>query len=87
MQKHQVRDAGQALAYITDCTLATVCDMAGKKSRPKHEFERQMSIAQTAIDWMQSFGVDFSSTRAADVVKAGCVQKWAETFRIASAKV
>lgn len=87
MQKHQVRDAGQALAYITDCTLATVCDMAGKKSRPKHEFERQMSIAQTAIDWMQAFGVDFSSTRAADIVKAGSVQKWAENFRIASAKV
>lgn len=84
MQKHQVRDAGQALAYITDCTLATVCDMAGKKSRPKHEFERQMSIAQRAIDWMQSFGVDFSGTRAADVVEAGSVQKWAENFQIAN---
>lgn len=85
MQKHQVRDAGQALAYITDCTLATVCHMACKKSRPKHEFERQISIAQTAIDWMQSFGVDFSSTRAAEVIKAGSVQKWAEKFRTANA--
>lgn len=80
MQKYQVRTQADALAYITDCTLATVCDMAGKKSRPKYEFERQISIAQTAITWMQEMGVDFSTTRAKDVIAAGSVQKWAEKY-------
>lgn len=80
MLKHQVRTPADALAYITDCTLATVCDMAGKKSRPKHEFERQMSIAQTAITWMQEMSVDVSTTRAADVIAAGGVREWAEKY-------
>jgi hypothetical protein len=80
MHKYQVITPADALAYITDCTLATVGDMAGKKSRPKHEFERQMAIAQTAITWMQEMGVDVSTTRAEDVVAAGSVQKWAEKY-------
>lgn len=80
MQKHEVRDAGQALAYITDCTLATVCDLAAKKSRPKSEFERQKLIAQTAINWMRDMHIDFSTTRAEDVMKIGSVDAWAEKF-------
>jgi hypothetical protein len=35
MVKHQVRSAEQALAYITDCNLATVSHMAMCKSRKK----------------------------------------------------
>ena len=80
MQKHQVSDTGQALAYITDCTLATVCDMAAKKKRPKYEFERQMNIAQTAINWMVQMGVDVTTTRAEDVLEAGSVEKWAAKY-------
>jgi len=80
MNKHEVRDTGQALAYITDCTLATVCDLAGKKSKSKSEYARQMSIAQTAINWGVQMGVDFSKTRAADVLKAGSVVDWAKKF-------
>ena len=80
MQKHQVKDTAQALAYITDCTLATVCSMAMKKARPKHEFERQMSIAQTAINWMADMGVDVVGTRAADVLEIGSVEKWAAQY-------
>lgn len=80
MQKHQVGNTGQALAYITDCTLATVCDLAMKKKRPKYEFERQMSIAQTAINWMVQMGVDVTTTRAEDVIEAGSVEKWAAKY-------
>lgn len=80
MQKHQVRTPSDALAYITDCTLATVCSMAFKKSRGKHEFERQISIAQVAVDWMQQMKIDPSSTRVKDVIAAGGVQKWADGF-------
>lgn len=80
MRKDQVRAPADALAYITDCTLATVSSMAGKKSRPKYEFERQMSIAQTAINWMVEFGIDVTGTRAEDVIAAGSVQKWAQNY-------
>ena len=81
MQKHQVRTPGQALAYITDCTLATVADMAMKKSRRKSEYSRQISIAQTAIDWMAEMGVDASGTRADEVRKhSGSVAKWANAY-------
>ena len=80
MNKHKVTDTGQALAYITDCTLATVCTMAFKKKRPVYEFERQINIAQTAIDWMVAMGVDVKTTRAADVIEAGGVAEWAKKY-------
>ena len=80
MHRYNVRTPADAIAYITDCTLATVATMAMKTRRPKHEFERQISIAQTAVTWMQQMGVDMSSTRAEEVIKAGSVQKWAEKW-------
>lgn len=82
MSKHRVHDTAGALAYVIDCTLATVTDLAMKKSPPKGEFRRQMSIAQTGIEWMDRFGVDYSHTRAADVKAAGgSVEDWAQKFR------
>jgi len=68
MMTYKVRTPELALAYITDCNLATVESMAMKKTRPKGEFERQISIAQTAINWMLQMGVDVSDTRAAKIV-------------------
>ena len=63
MRECDVRSTGDALAYITDCTLATVCDMACKKSRPKHEFQRQINIAQKAVNWMRAMKVSAINTR------------------------
>lgn len=80
MLKHTVRTPEQALAYITDCNLATVCELAMRKYRLKHEFERQISIAQTAIDWMIAMNVDMSGTRAVEVIKCGSVWDWARAF-------
>lgn len=81
MSKHDVRTVGQALAYLTDCTLATVSDLASKKSASKSELSRQISMAQQAITWMNQFGVDYSKTRAAEVRECGSVQAWAERFK------
>ncbi|HHP5493852.1 TPA: hypothetical protein ACSCYS_004259 [Aeromonas veronii] len=81
MSKERVRDTGGALAYLTDCTLATVCDLASKKSASKSELNRQISMAQTAIDWMDRFGVDYTGTRAVAAKKLGSVSAWAETFK------
>lgn len=80
MTKYEVRTVEKALAYITDCTLGTVVDMAARKRRPKREFERQMRIAQTAIDWIVAMGVDASTTRVEDVLDAGNVRAWAERY-------
>lgn len=80
MDKYKVRTPAQALAYITDCNLATVCDLASKKSKSKHEYSRQISIAQQAIDWMVAMDIDFSGTRAVDVQKFGSVEAWASQW-------
>jgi hypothetical protein len=83
MQKHQVRNAADALAYITDCNLATVCHMSMLRSSNKGELARQISIAQFAVNWLVILGADFSATRAYDVVNGygGSVQEWAEQFK------
>ena len=68
MQRHLIRNSEQALLYITDCNLATVSDMAMKKSRPKHEFERQIEIAQCAVNWIKNFGINIEvNSRVYDV--------------------
>lgn len=86
MRGNDVRTPEDALAYVTDCTLATVCDMAMKKSRGKHEYRRQKSIAQKAIDWMVDMNVDFKSTRAREVCESfgGSVEHWAKSFEAGS---
>lgn len=81
MRKDEVRTPAQALAYIADCTLATVEAMAMAKSRRKGEYMRQISIAQTAVDWMFLMDVDVSGTRAADVANhRGSVEAWAKSM-------
>jgi len=80
MRKCDVRTIEQAFAYIADCNLATVCDMACKKSRRKGEFARQISIAQTMVDWMRDFTVPVAGTRIDDVLEYGSVEKWANKW-------
>ncbi len=80
MFRCNVRTPADALVYLTDCTLATVSEMASKKSRPKGEFKRQMEIAQISINWMLDMGIDVGTTRAKDAILAGSVEKWAEQW-------
>ena len=80
MRKCDVRTIEQAFAYIADCNLATVCDMACKKSRRKGEFARQIAIAQTMVDWMRDFNVSANGTRVEGVLKHGSVEKWANQW-------
>ncbi len=58
--RHLVRTPEQALLYLAECTLATVADMAAKKTKSKGEFKRQIAIAQSAVDWIRDFNVDFN---------------------------
>lgn len=73
---------GEVLAYLTDCILATVWQMAIRKTRPKAEYTCQIGIAQKALDAMLRFGTDFNLTRATDVVRdfSGNVEAWARSF-------
>ncbi len=82
MRKESVRTEAEALVYLVDCTLATVCDMAMKKSRPVYQYKRHISIAQTGVTWITQMGIDPSGTRSADVIRdyAGSVQEWAAKF-------
>lgn len=84
MFKHEVRSPEQALAYITDCNLATVSSMAMLKSRKKGEYERQISIAQHAVDWMQQFNVSPGNTRAKEVIEQhnGSVSDWVAKYDV-----
>ena len=79
MSNRDVKTPEQALAYMTECTLATVVDMALANSRPKDQFQRQISIAQKGIFWMGQMNIDMSS-RAERVMKeaGGSVALWAE---------
>ena len=81
MQRENIRTTEQMLAYITDCTLATVADMASKKSWSKHEYKRQKTIAQIAIGWMDRNNIDMADTRARDIEKGpDGVDRWALQF-------
>lgn len=49
-----IRTRDEALAYLVECTLATVSDLAGRSRPPKGELARQILIAQTGIDWVKT---------------------------------
>ena len=80
--KNNVKNMGSALSYMTECTLATVCGIASKRFRPKHEFQRQINMAQLGIDWIKEFGVEYGDGgRVEQIIKIGwSVAQWAEQF-------
>lgn len=84
MMKYEVRGPGDALAYMVDCTLATVCDLAGKKSRSHYELDRQIAIAQEGYNWMSQMGVKTETTRADEVRRLfnGSVRDWAKKYDV-----
>ena len=84
--KHLVRTPEQALLYLADCTLATVSDMAMKKSKSKHEFQRQIAIAQSAVDWIKYFNVEVKvGSRVYDVLALPDkkVETWSRSYNCA----
>jgi len=81
--KNYVKTPEQALVYLIDCALATVCHMAMLKSRQTGEYERQISIAQTGINWIKEFKIDASKTRANEIIDSDIsVSEWAAKYDI-----
>jgi len=58
MKKDLVKTPSDALLYMAECQLATVADMASKKSKSINEFKRQIAISQLVIDWIKLFKID-----------------------------
>lgn len=54
----EVKTPEEAFVYMTECTLATVADMAGKRYKNKGEYCRQIDIAQIGIDWIRDINID-----------------------------
>lgn len=81
MQKCDVKTPEDALLYLANCQLATVCDLACKKSRIKSDYTRQKSIAQLFCDWIRAFKIPVvGNNRVGDVTVAGSVEAWAKKF-------
>jgi hypothetical protein len=81
MMKNRVRTIEEAFLYIADCNLATVSSMAMLKSRKKGEFERQIRIAQTMVNWASGFNLGHGETRLKEVFEfENDVKKWAEQY-------
>jgi len=69
----------QALVYMTDCTLATVEDMA-KEHKGTPEYERQIGIAQYGCNWLEKMHIDLWDTRANDIIGKTTVKEWAKQY-------
>lgn len=84
MNNQEVESLQDAMLYVTDCCLATVCHMAMLKSRGKHDFQRQIGIAQKACDWIDKFGINPKGSRAEDIIGKCTVAEWASQFILKS---
>lgn len=49
-----LRNEHEAFVYLTECTLATISNLATRSRPPKGELNRQIRMAQTAIDWLRA---------------------------------
>ena len=77
----QVRSEGDALAYLADCTLATVEELALRASAPVRELVRHCAIADAAVAACQACG-RAEGSRVAEVLKSGRnVKAWATGLR------
>jgi hypothetical protein len=78
MRSHEVKSPEDALLYLADCQLATVVQLAYKKSRGKGDYERQKDIAQHFCDWIKRFNIDVNpGNRVQKVFEQGSVEKFA----------
>lgn len=82
INKFDIKTMQDAYEYILECLLATVAGLSTKKTRNKREYERHISIAQSALDWARPNGVIVSG-RAEEIDGKfdGSVADWAKNMR------
>ena len=84
----QILNTTDLSAYLIECTLATVGEMAGTKSRRKFEYTRQINIAQKGIDTWRGLKIPVSEClpahpRTKKILETGIsVAEWAKPFEV-----
>jgi len=77
-----VKNEGQALAYATECALATVEDFAISKSkrRARGDYARHIKIAQNLFGWLKEFNLIADGSRASEILSVfdSSVKAWSE---------
>lgn len=74
------KNSDYVVQYLTECTLATVIHLHYLKSKSKHEYGRQIAIAQTGIDYLKCMSIMLEG-RVADVINNNNsdVKQWLAT--------
>lgn len=52
-----------AIAYLTECTLATIAITLTQRGASRAYLERHIDIAQYGVDYLRSVGIDTASIR------------------------
>lgn len=71
MRKENVKTPEEALAYLADCTLATIEEILCYKNVNKTQLERHISIAETNMQFCHMFNCNVTGTRASDIEPFG----------------
>lgn len=83
LNANTLRTHEDGLAYMVECTLATVSGLLLKKSPPKSELRRQISIAQAGITCLGA-SADFTGGLRLNEIHQkfeNNVQAWADDYR------
>lgn len=80
---NNLRNHEEGLAYMVECTLATVSALLLKKNPPKSELSRQIAIAQAGLHCLGPTKIDYSCLRLKKINEEfdNSVQAWADDFR------
>lgn len=83
MHKHDIRSPADGLAYLVECTLATVITLSDRKSPPKTELRTQIGIAQAGIDCMRTYKVPVTGAYVREVVEKDnwSVEAWSKRYK------
>ena len=74
-----IRNTSDALAYLTECTLATAQDLRRRSRPPKGELDRQTQIAQWGVHWVVNMDAKPTGRVASVIESGGTVAEWIES--------
>lgn len=72
MLKRDIKNLEDAFIYLSDCQFATMEDLFFKKSTPKCEMDRQISISMTFVEYAKAFNISLNgNTRMEEFIRSG----------------
>lgn len=86
LSEERVNSLETAFLYSTECNLATISHLAMLRNKSKHEYKRQISIAQKMIDCIQTFKISvdqWEGQRFFEIIKNNLsVENWAKQYEV-----